>query len=223
MTRAAADLVAGIRAELSRDAASNPVIDAFATGQAPLATIGALAAEETRIVASDRRSFLVLAARAEDPSTMEFFTSLASGEGSALAMLPALAGAAGLDEAAVAAYQPRSGCQAYPAYVAWLAVNAQPAEAIVAILANFSAWGQYCAALARSLRERYGLDDAACAFFDFFAAPQEQPSPLEDMALAAVQTRLNLGDHLASARTYARLLQEYETLFWRTVGATANA
>src|SRR5438270_11052491 len=46
---------------------------------------------------------------------------LAQGEGIALTHLGGFAAALGLDPPAIAAYEPRAGCQAYPAHVAWLA------------------------------------------------------------------------------------------------------
>ncbi|OLB81877.1 MAG: transcriptional regulator [Actinobacteria bacterium 13_2_20CM_2_71_6] len=215
----AQELVETVRKELSLDGHENRLVAAVAQGRAPLGAIAALAAEETRIVASDRRSFLLLAARATEPSAVDFFSGLAQGEGMALVTLPALAAAAGLDETGVRAYRVRAGCQAYPAYVAWLAVNGDPVDVILATLANFAAWGDYCAALARALREHYGFDDAACGFFDFFATPAGDagPSELEAQALAAIDARLGTGDPLATGREYGRLLQSYELMFWNTL------
>jgi hypothetical protein len=175
----------------------NRLVPMVAEGRASVAAIAALAAEEMHIVPSDRRSFLVLAARSADQDTVDFFTGLAQGETQALAKLPALAAAAGMNEVAVRAYRPRPGCQAYPSYVAWLALNGDPAQVRAALLANFAAWGGYCATLAGALRRHYGFDDEACAFFDFFAS-DEEPGPQSDSE-------------------YARMLQAYEEMFWNTL------
>jgi hypothetical protein len=98
--------------------------------------------------------------------------------------------------------------------VAWLALNAEPAAAVLAILANFAAWGEYCATIAAGLRKHYGFDDEACGFFDFFATPVPE---LEEQALAAVQAGLDSGVPLDAARDHGRLLQSYELLFWNTL------
>ncbi|MFF7994362.1 hypothetical protein ACFZDG_31860 [Kitasatospora xanthocidica] len=37
---------------------------------------------------------------------------------------------------------PLPGCQAYPAYLAWLALNGRPSAAAAALVANFAAWGK---------------------------------------------------------------------------------
>jgi hypothetical protein len=211
MTRSAPELLDTVRRELAPDEGENRFVPLVEQGKAPRAAIGALAAEEMRIVASDWRSFLALAARSQDPAARGFFTALAQGESLALPMLTPLAEAAGVDPGS---YQTRPGCQAYPSFVSWLALNAEPAAAVLAILANFAAWGQYCATIGTGLREHYGFDDTACGFFDFFATPVPE---LEDQAIAAVQAGIDAGVPLDAARDHGRLLQSYELMFWNTL------
>lgn len=215
MTACARELLESVRQELAPHDDENRLVPLVSEGKASRAALGALAAEEHRIVASDWRSFLTLAGNAADQPTREFFAGLAQGEGVALNALPALADALGMDEGAVRAYEPKAGCQAYPAYLAWLALNAEPAEAVVAVTANFAAWGSYCATIAGALREHYGLDDQACAFFDFFASPAPE---IEQQALVAVQTGIDAGRVVESrARQYGRLFQSYELMFWNAL------
>lgn len=214
MDLTARELLASIQADTSGDAADNPLVAAVAHGRAPLTAIAAFAAEERIIIPSDRRSFLILAARADEPTAADFFTSLAQGENFVLPMVAPLAAAAGMDEAELSAYEPRAGCQAYPAYVAWLALNVDPAQVALALVANFAAWGGYCAALATGLRTRYAFDDDACAFLDFFATPTPE---LEEQAVRAAQLALDQGRPPSAVRRHARLLHEYETTFWRTL------
>ncbi|MER5477670.1 hypothetical protein ABT026_11935 [Streptomyces sp. NPDC002734] len=116
------------------------------------------------------------------------------------------------DAPAEETYELRAGCQAYPAFVAWLAINAAPAGTVLALAANFSAWGGYCSRIARGLREHYGLDDAACAFFDLFA----EPAPAyEESVVAAVQEWVDAGRiDEAAVRRHGRLLRSYEAGFW---------
>lgn len=219
MSASATELLARIRSELTMDEEHNRLVPAIAAGRAPRAAIGALAAEELRIVPSDRRSFLVLAARAGEPAGADFFAGLGQGENLALAKLPAMARAAGLDGGALREYRPLAGCQAYPAYVAWLALNADPAEVVLAVTANFAAWGSYCATLAGALRREYGFSDEACGFVDFFATPAPG---LEEQAVAAIQAALDAGRRLSAAREYGRLLQGYELMFWNTLAGVTD-
>ncbi|EIV95468.1 transcriptional regulator [Frankia sp. QA3] len=211
MSESAVQLLDAVRAELAPAPDANRFVAEVARGGAPLSSVAALAAEESRVVPSDRRSFLFLAARAADTVAGEFFSALAAGESQAAVTLAPLAEAAGMDQAALAAYQVRPQAQAYPAYVAWLALNADPAEVVIATVANFAAWGSYCAALGTALRADYGFGDDACAFFDFFAGGAQE---LERLAVDAVAQALSAGQPLARAREYGRLLQGYELMFW---------
>ncbi|MFJ8588733.1 transcriptional regulator [Streptomyces sp. NPDC093595] len=198
---------------------ANRFVPAVAAGTAARAAIGTLALEQRHIVAADRRSFLHLAQRAAgQPRCAEFFGTLAEGETLALERLGALLTGCGLDEVAAGAYEPQAGCQAYPAYVAWLALNGEPADVVLALTANFAAWGGCCAAIAEALRTRYGFTDEACGFFDFFALPAPA---LRAQALAAVQEgggRISL----PAAHRYGRLLQTYELMFWDTLAVAAG-
>jgi hypothetical protein len=209
----ARELLDAVHAELEPRDTENRLAPRIADGTAPRSVFAAIAAEELHIVPSDWRSLHTLASRSDAPVARAYFGGLASGEELALAKLAPLAAAAGLDDEAARAYQPRSGCQAYPAYFAWLALNGRPAEVAVALTANFGAWGTYCAAIARGMREHYGFGDDACAFFDFFATPVP-----DDQAVGVVQAGLDSGalDQDAAWR-YARLFQSYELMFWNTL------
>jgi TENA/THI-4/PQQC family protein len=214
MTRSASELLDTIRRELAPGAAENKLVPLVAEGKADKAAIGALAAEQHRIIEADWRSFLTLAARSTEPASREFFSGLAGGEGLAKAKLVPLAAACGFDEAAIRNYKPRPGCQAYPAYVSWLALHSDPATAVLTLVANFAAWGGYCATIAQGLREHYGFDDEACGFFDFFATPVPE---LEEQALAAAQAGIDAGVDLSPAMEQGALLQAYELMFWNTL------
>jgi hypothetical protein len=190
------------------------LVTRIAAGTASMATLAALGAEERHIVPSDRRSFLVLAARSSQPATSSFFSWLAESEGVALGLLPAFTTAAGLTEEQVREYEPMPGCQTYPSYVAWLALGGEPIAVAVAVAVNFAAWGGYCATIAGALRKHYGFSDEACAFFDFFAGPGTE---LQDRASAAVQSAMDAGRNLYPASRYVRLSQAYELSFWDTL------
>ncbi|MFI7400451.1 transcriptional regulator [Streptomyces sp. NPDC049541] len=216
MTRTATELLETTTAKLAPDPQANPLVPLVARGEASRDTLATLALEQHRVIPADRRAFLHLAQRAtEEPEVAAFFEMLADGEALAAERLRPFARACGIDEARTLAYQPLPGCQAYPSYVAWLALNASPTDAVLAITANFSAWGGYCATIAQSLRAHYGFSDDACAFFDFFA----QPAPeLDERATAAVQAGLDAGLlNEDRAHEYGRLLQSYESMFWSTL------
>jgi hypothetical protein len=167
------------------------------------------AGEQYAIVTSDRRSFAQLAARFPAGVGGDLFLVLAGGEGQALERLLVLAEELGLDEHRLRTYELLPAAQAYPAYVAWLALNGSRADVALAFLANLAAWGDNCARMARALRGRHDT-----AFFDFFAEPAPD---FEDRALAVADEGLAAGDSPERARRAARFLQAYELLFWDTL------
>ncbi|MFE2106297.1 transcriptional regulator [Kitasatospora sp. NPDC059463] len=202
----------GLRDELTPSGEEPPeVVAQFAAGRGRLAVLAELAAQQRRVITSDRRSLLLLATRCADEPLGAWFAGLADGESAALRTLPALAAACG----PAAAQAPLPGCQAYPAYLAWLALNGRPPAVAAALVANFAAWGGYCATLAAALRRFHGFGDEACAFFDFFAQPA---TALERAAAEALgPAGSTAGPDLDAAREYGRLLQAYERLFWSTL------
>lgn len=199
-------LLDDVRAELApvtQALAEHRYMSELDAGRIDETSLRVFAGEQRLIIASDRRSFEHLAARFPEPPAGSFFADLADGEVEALRLLQRFADAVGLD----AAHEPLAGCQAYAAYVAWLALNGSPAEVALAFLANLESWGRSCARIRDALRPAYGAD--AVAFFDFFAQP---PPGFQERALALVTA----GD-AAPARRAARLLQAYELLYWDTL------
>jgi TENA/THI-4/PQQC family len=202
----AAELVAAVRAELApveRRLAEHRYLAELEAGRVPLESLRAFAGEQRAIITSDRRSFEHLVQRFAQPPAGDLFREMAAGEAEALRLLEPFATVVGLADD----YEPLAGCQAYPAYVAWLALNAAPADVALAFLANLESWGHSCARIRDSLRPRYGTD--AVAFFDFFAVP---PAGFEERALALIAT-----GEPATARRAARRLQAYELLYWDTL------
>jgi thiaminase len=202
----AVGLLALVRAELApieRSLVGHRYLAELEGGRVPVEALRAFAGEQRAIVASDRTSFEHLAGRFPEPPAGELFRELAAGESEALRLLERFAAAVGLR----GKYEPLAGCQAYSAYVAWLALNGSPADVVLAFLANLETWGRSCARMRDALRPAYG--DDAVAFFEFFA---QTPQGFEERALALVAT-----GEPSSARRAARLLQAYELLYWDTL------
>jgi TENA/THI-4/PQQC family len=216
----ASSLLDMVRRELAPTEGANRLVPLVAEGRLPKERLAALAGEEYHIIRSDRRSLLLLATRFPEPPAVDFFVGLAQGETLALAKLHDLAAALGMDQDALDAYEPTPGCQAYPAYVAWLALNGSQADAALSLVANFAAWGSYCAAVAEGLRRHYDLGDEAVGFFDFFATPVPE---IEEQASAVAAASLEGGRLPPSTRRHARLVQAYELLFWNTLAEGVDA
>jgi thiaminase len=214
MVASGRELLAELRTELSaveQQIRSHGFLEALDGGRVPRERLAVFAGEEHAIIASDRRSFALLATRFPEPPAGDLFLSLAEGEGRALQLLRAFAAAMGLGEAELSAYDPAPRPHAYAAFVAWLALNGSRTDTSLALLVNLAAWGANCARVGEALRARYGLDDEAVAFFSFFAEPRPDS---EQRLLAVLDDGLAAGDSAWRARGAARLLQAYELLFW---------
>jgi thiaminase len=214
MVVSAHELLGELRTELSaveQQIRSHQFLAALDDGRVPRERLAVFAGEQNAIIASDRRSFALLASRFPEPPAGDLFLSLAEGEGLALQLLRAFAAAVGLGEAELGAYEPAPRPQAYGAFVAWLALNGSRTDTSLALLVNFATWRANCARVAEALRSRYGLDDEAVAFFSFFAQP---PPDAEQRLLAVLDDGLAGGESAWRARGAARLLQAYELLFW---------
>ncbi|MDT2009317.1 transcriptional regulator [Rhodococcus opacus] len=208
------ELVEQVQRELADTAAAistHPFLNLLRAKDIPHDGLCALAAEQHLVVSSDRRSFAQLAARFPAGRSGEFFLDMAQGEGVALDRLRGLMDWLQLTEDELVSYEPRPGARAYPAFVAWLALNGSRADVVLAFVANLAAWGANCGQVAAALRQSYGADDEAVAFFDFFATP---PGDFESRALAALSEALAAGDSPIQARRATRLLQAYELSFW---------
>src|SRR5918999_2334516 len=86
----AADLLDSVRADLApvEDAIrSHRFVGPLAAGAVAEERLRALAGEQRRIIASDRRSFAQLAARFPAPPAGDWFLSMGGGGGEALALL----------------------------------------------------------------------------------------------------------------------------------------
>jgi thiaminase len=136
------------------------------------------------------------------------------GEFQALGMLLDFAKALGLSEDELKSYEPRPRAQAFPAYVALLALHGSEAEIGAAFLMNFPVFGENTGRMSAALQRNYGLTPHDVAFFDFFAGPIPN---FECDALAMIEAGLEQGAEPLLIKRAARLLQAYEKLFWDTV------
>jgi hypothetical protein len=218
----AADLVESLRSSLAPVEAalrSHSVLGALAEGHVAPGRLNAIAGEQRRIIASDRRSFAQLAARFPAAPAGPWLLAMAQAEDQAAALIDGYAAWLGLDEQWLRRYEPDPRAQCYPAFVAWLALNGSISAVSLALLANLAAWGENCARVAAALRGAYGAPDEAVAFFDFFATP---PPGFRDHTVDVLQAGLDAGDDPDEARRAARLLQAYELMFWDALDEGAH-
>lgn len=211
----AQELLREISAELTPLAAqmsNHPYLIALEQGDIPRERLSVFVGEQQTIVKSDMQSFAVIVSRCEAPHSRKFFQEILPDEDAAFRTLDSLATALELDQAWLNQYEPHPVAQAYTHYLAWLAHYGSPAEVAAALLINFSAWGTACLRMGAALRDRYGLNSEATAFFGRFA-----PSPsrqFEEGVGQVVSEGLTDSVTESKIKRAARLLQIYEAMFW---------
>lgn len=210
-------LIRGLQKELElveREIRRHPYLDAVEAGRLSREDLRIFGGEQYHIIRSDLRSVALLVNRFGSGPSGPFFQGVLSAEAAALAALRAFADAVGLTESQLQVYEPHPGAQAYPAFMAWLALYGSDAEVAAGFLVNFRAWGANCGRMSRALHARYRMGKAATAFFDLFASP---PAEFERGALAVVEWGLERGAEPRLIKRAARLLQGYEQLYWDTL------
>jgi len=213
----ARELIAETRAQLKAvedKLFAHPYLSAVEEGRINREKLRLFAGEQYYIINSDLRSVAMLVSRKGHGPNREFFLAALQGEAAARDALLAFAKALEMGEDDLRAYEPMPSCQAYPAYVAWLAAYGSAADFAAAFLVNLPAWGSSCARMSAALKGKYGLSSGAVAFFDLFA----QPAPeFEADSLRVIQDGLDHGVDLRGVARAARLIQAYELMYWDTL------
>ena len=210
----ARELMAQTRAQLKPvedQLFGHPYLAAVESGRIPREKLRLFAGEQYYIINSDLRSIAILINRQGHLPSRDYFLGALQGEATAREALLAFARALEMSEDDLRAHEPLPGCQAYPAYIAWLALYGSDADFAAAFLVNLSAWGSNCARMSVALKAKYGLSAEDVLFFDLFASPAPE---FEEDSLRVIQSGLDRGlDPQAVARA-ARLVQAYELMYW---------
>jgi pyrroloquinoline quinone (PQQ) biosynthesis protein C len=189
-------------------------VAAVEQGQIALEKLRLFAGEQYSIITSDLRSVAFLLSRHGNLPSRTYLLTTLQGEAAAHAALLNFAGALGKNEQALQGYEPLPGCQAYTAYVAWLALYGSDAELATAFAVNLPVWGANCGRMSSALRSVYRLNNDAVAFFDLFA---QVPQEAGEEVLSGIQEGLDRGVSVHAITRAARLIQAYELMFWDTL------
>lgn len=195
-----------------------PFLDELESGAVTVAQLQAFACEEFNIVSSDIESNKKLVNRDDiGLKGKEFFDGILEGEIIALQLITDFGAALGLSGAELAQCKPRPGGQGFPQYVALLAEFANQADVAAAFLLNFPIFGENTGRMAITLQmPPYNLSPEDVAFFTFFATPI--PNFEEDATEVIAEGFRHGGARTSLIKRSTRFLQQYELLFWITVG-----
>lgn len=198
----------------------HPYLTAIEAKRFPVERLRLFPGEQRYIISSDLRSIGLLINRHAHLPSRDYLLALLAGEASALETVNDLATGLGMTRDDLLAFEPMPGCQAYPAYVAWLAAYGSDADFAAAFLVNLPAWGAACGRVSAALRSQYSLDETATAFLDAFAAPAPD---FEDASLTVIQGGLDRGLDPKTIARAARMIQAYELQYWDTLYEASEA
>ncbi len=216
---AATALIDNIRRELQpldEHIRNHPYLEALEAGWVPPAALHGFAGHQHYIIGSDLRSLALLLHRFGSGSPRAYLAGLLQGESEAARALGVFAGALGLDRLWLESFEPQPGGAAYAAQVAWLCAYGALAELAGAFLVNLAAWGANCGRMAAALERHYSLAPSEVEFFRLFAQGSEV---FEHETLELIEADLSRGAEPRLIRRAARLLQEYELLYWDTMNS----
>lgn len=213
-TRQVIDEVKQELQEVEKKICQHPYLQALEKGQIKKENLKLFVGEQNHIIRSDLCSVALLLSRYGLSPSRDFFWMVLQGEKAALEAISPLARALQITPEELVHYEPKAGAYAYTAYMAWMALYASDAEVAAAYLVNFAAWGENCARMEKALQDKYGLTSMDLVFFSIFSMP---PEDFETKALTVIEAGLSRGVEVRSIRRAARLLQDYELMYWDTL------
>ena len=201
--------------DLDQSILNSPFLDDLEQGNVTRHQLQQFACDQFHIGISDLRSMALLLSRYPTGDSSLLFQELLSGEIRSHPQLIRFAIAVGMNVQDLEACEPRAGSLAYAAYLASMAMHGNQADVAGAFLINFPVFGTNAARMGRALqRPPYDLDTTDLGFFRFFGDGSEA---FRESALATLAEGIEDGADSSQVRRSARLLQEYEQLFWTTV------
>ena len=169
--------------------------------------------EQYHIISNDKRNFEFVASRTPNSLSGSLFQECIAFESMALDNLFLLANELNLDTAQLKSYEPLAGCQAYTNYMTKLCLCGSEAEILVAVITDFPIWGKSCKRISIALKKNYRFTEDSCRFLDRFAAPL----PEEFLKKSNEVIQSNVSTYRKEMETTARLILDYELMFWDTL------
>ena len=152
----------------------------------------------------------VTMARFADHPYRDVFLTPPEVEAGAARGFAALAAAFGMSADELDRFEPDAEAFGYAGYKAWLICYGSAAEMACSRALNLEAWGACCRRISAGLRDHYGCSADDTAFLDFFVDLEE----LEKQAAKVIDDDLAKGVEPRRIIRAARMIQDYEKMFW---------
>ena len=210
------DFIERTKSELSTtiDAIHNhQYMDALDKHEIRIEKLEIFVCEQYHIITNDRRNFALMISKASSETATMLFIDCLHVEMDALRNLAIMAEESSIDNRKIECYEPLAGCQAYTNYLTRLASYGSDAEILTALLIDFPIWGENCRKISSLLKNSYGFSGQSCIFLDKFARPLPSNFVNNSKGLIDIASL----EHERSLNKAARLILDYELLFWDTI------
>jgi thiaminase len=217
----AAQLIASLRSELQpiMDSIRNhPYLDALEAGRVPRDSLRIFAAQQYHIVTNGIMNIALITARFGNLPSREMLNFFLQAEFEVNRAVLEFAAALPMSEAELKAAPLLAGALPFSYFETYLCFYRSDAELITAFLFDAEVWIANARRVSRALQEHYGFDHQAVRFFEMYANYQAA----EEQVYPPVQAALERGVAEADIRQSARLLLEYEKMFWDAMAAAAG-
>ncbi len=197
---------------------ANPYTQAILNGEASIDAMKPFIGHQYHILNADPDATALILERLDPGLSGNFMSGFVQGGFARRAKIPNMANQVGWSEADLRAYEPSAEGFAYGAYLSLLLRTGTAAEVLCGLLVNLPIWNANCSDIGRGLRDNYGWPVEATAFVDCYAAM----GTFHQEALPVVQAGLDEGGDPNNIVRVARLIQDYEKMFWDAIAAEAG-
>ena len=217
----AAQLIGSLRGELQplMDSIRNhPYLNALEEGRVPRDSLRTFAAQQYHIVTNGIMNIALIVSRFGDLPSRDMLNFFLQAEFEVNRAVLEFAAALPMSEAELKDTPLLAGALPFSYFETYLCFYRSDAELITAFLFDAEVWISNARRVSRALQERYGFNSQAVRFFEMYANYQAA----EEQVYPPVQAALERGIAEADIRQSARLLLEYEKMFWDAVAAAAG-
>ncbi len=192
---------------------NHPYLASVENGKIPKEKIALFACEQYYIILNDQSNFDIMVSKASNNTSTGFFKDCVKVESGALENLELLIKELNISKKELEFYEPLAGCQSYTNYLSKLVLQGSESSIVAAMLVDLPIWGKNCKRIGDALERNYKFTEDSCTFFRSFALPLSQDYLKKSKDII----ELNLQMSVKELHTAARLILDYELLFWDTI------
>lgn len=217
----AAELIQEIRTDLQplmQAIQKHRYLDALEAGKVQRDALKVLAAQQYHIVTNGIMNIALMVARFGNLPSRGLLNFFLQAEFEVREAIVCFARALEMDEGDLKQSEIVAGALPFSYYETYLCFYRSDAELITAFLFDAEVWIRNARRISKALQEQYGFTVDSVQFFEMYANYQAS----DEQAIPPVQAALDRGVSPQEIRQAARLLLEYERMFWDAMAASSG-